>query len=246
MSWQNSGSDNLYGNGVNSFIGGQFFAEMLGIAMKEQVSILNLWSVIEGNSIVNNIGFLDPSTSNRKPLFYHFKLLADNFSGFFANSVSSNALVKTFGCKNQNEVCVLIMIQDLANGFNFTLALNTTPLSGSSVLKINVDAGIQSLPFSKFIPAQATILLRFDLNGNPFEKISYSLNEQAVNNLPPGYFSYAISTGVNTGQTSVSDVVGPFSIKKVFPVPSMDGKITVQIGRGNVGKEDKLAVEVFN
>lgn len=246
VSWQNSTSDNLYGNGVNSFIGGQFVAEMMGIAMKQQVSMLNIWSVIEGNSTVNNIGYLDPSTSNRKPLFYHFKLLADNFSGSYANGVSSNTLIKTFGCKNQNEVCVLIMNQDLSNGMNFSLALNSAPISGNAAVKLNIDAGISSPYFSEFVPAQSTILLRFDLNGNPIEKISYTLNDHAVNNLPPGFISYTISTGINSNQETSAESYESFSIKKVFPVPSMDGRFTVQIGRGSVSKEEKLQVEVFN
>jgi hypothetical protein len=246
VNWQNSTSDNLNGNGVNSFIGGQFVAEMMGIAMKQQVSLLNIWSVIEGNSVVSNIGYLDPTTSKRKPLFYHFKLLADNFSGSFVNGVSSSSLVKTFGCKNQSQICVLVMNQDLTNGMNFSIALNSTPISGTAVLKLNLDAGITAPVFSEFIPAQSTILLRFDSYGNPIEKISYSLNDHAINNLPPSVYTYAITTGINSNQQTSSDTIEPFSIKNVYPVPTTDGKITVKIGRGSLNKEEKLMVQLFN
>ena len=73
----NNSSDNLNGVGANSFIGGQFIAEMLGIGMKQGLDFINLWSVVEGNTNALNIGFIDGSTNNKKPIYYHFKMMAD-------------------------------------------------------------------------------------------------------------------------------------------------------------------------
>src|SRR4051812_22131554 len=50
IGYQNSASDNVNGVGASSFIGGQFIAEMYGIGMKKGVSMMNIWSVIEGNN----------------------------------------------------------------------------------------------------------------------------------------------------------------------------------------------------
>src|SRR5207237_7346810 len=100
IDYQNSASDDIYGVGANSFIGGQFVAEMLCIGMKSGVDFMNIWSVIEGNSTALNIGYLDASTGHKKPLYYHFKLLADNFKGNFVTGTTNMADVKTFACQN--------------------------------------------------------------------------------------------------------------------------------------------------
>jgi hypothetical protein len=246
VSWQNSSSDGLYANGANSFIGGQFIAEMMGIAMKQNVQFLNIWSVIEGNSLINNIGYLDPSSGKRKPSFYHFQLLADHFSGNYLNGVSGNTMVKTFGCKKQNEICVLIMNEDQSNGLNFALSLNSSPISGNYPLKLNIDANLSSAYFTDYISAQSTILLRFDIYGNLLEKIVYSLDEQAVNNAPPLSYLYNITTGSEEISNPSASGSEPFSIKNVFPIPSVDGKVSILIGKGNASPENDFLVEVFN
>src|ERR1043165_3582066 len=58
INWQNNPGDDVSGLGANSFIGGQFVAEMLGIGMKQGVDFINIWSVIEGNSTASSIGYL--------------------------------------------------------------------------------------------------------------------------------------------------------------------------------------------
>ncbi|MFN6036863.1 MAG: hypothetical protein ACK452_00215, partial [Bacteroidota bacterium] len=157
VSWQNSTSDNLWGNGANSFIGGQFMAELISICMKQNVYFLNMWSVIEGNSITNNIGYLDPGTGNKKPSYYHFQMLAENFNGNYINGITNNTMIKTFGCSNNNKIKVMILNQDQSNGYNFTLSLNNNPINSNNTLKININANVSSNYFQDFIPPQSTI-----------------------------------------------------------------------------------------
>jgi hypothetical protein len=240
--WKNSSSDDIYGVGANSFIGGQFVAEMLGIGMKNGMDFINLWSVIEGNSSVNNIGYIDPSSNYKKPLYYHFKLLADNFKGNYIDGIDNKPYIKSFGCKDQQQIAVLIMNQDISNSYNYTVRLNSAGISGSSPLKINVDAGIAN-EYTDVLKSQSTILLVFNLAGAIVKKYEYSLSGNAVANTGPTYTPY-IATGVAAESSiTVTKDDGSFDVN-VFPNPSV-GKFTLELNKEN-SKEKNFEIELIN
>jgi len=184
VNWQNSSTDNLNGTGVNSFIGGQFLSEMFGIAMKNNVSIVNMWSVVEGNSTALNIGYIDGATGNKKPAYHHFQMMAGNFSGNYVAATSTQTNVKVFSSQNSGSTTVMIMSEDLSNNFNYTIRLNTGTATGTNSLKVNVNAGIAS-EYNDVIQNQSTQLLVFDAQGNLVKKINYTLAGHAALNLPP-------------------------------------------------------------
>lgn len=236
INWQNPSSDNVSGVGANSFIGGQFIAEMLAIGLKNSVDFFNFWSVIEGNSTESNIGYIDPGTKNKKSSFYHFKLMADNFKGNYANGTTNKTNVKAFGSKSSANITVMLMNQELTGSYNYTVRLNTSAVSGSPALKINVDAGV-AMEYSDMIPSQSTVLLTFNSSGTIMKKTEYSLATHAIANLPPATTTF-ISTDV------ASPVVSPvaddgFDIK-VYPNPSL-GKFTVGLNKAN---EDEREFEI--
>jgi len=184
INWQNDGGDNLYGVGVNSFIGGQFIAEMLGVGMKHGLDFINIWSVVEGNNTALNIGYIDPTSGNKKPAYYHFKMLAENFSGAYANGTSNQPNVKSLGSKSAQNISVMIMNQELGANYNFTLRLNTGAVSGNNPLKININANTP-VEYNDVITNQTSILLTFNLQGVLVKKCIYSLAGHAAFNLPP-------------------------------------------------------------
>lgn len=184
INWQNSTTDNLSGVGASSFIGGQFVAEMLGIGMKNKVDFINIWSVIEGNSTALNIGYLDRSTGNKKPLYYHFKLLADNFNGNYVNATSNQPNLKSFGSQNNSQIVIMIMNQEETTNYNYTVRLNTSAVGGSNPLKINVDAGV-SQEYSDYIENQSSVLLIFNTSGSLIKKCEYTLSNHALANIGP-------------------------------------------------------------
>lgn len=239
INWQNNSGDNLYGLGANSFIGGQFVAEMLCIGIKNGVDFVNIWSVIEGNSTGSNIGFIDPSTGNKKPLYHHFKMLAESFKGTYADGISNVANVKTFGSKNSQEISVLIMNQDQANNYNYKVHLNSTSIPGNIPLKINIDAGV-SAEYTDVLASQSTVLLTFNSAGTLIRKTEYSLNGNAASNQPPTVTEY-LSTGVASNGAIDN---GPFEIKNVFPNPTV-GKFTIEMNKGNALQKD-FNIQIFN
>lgn len=242
IGWQNNMADNLYGVGANSFIGGQFWAEMMGIAMKQNVYMFNFWSVAEGNTNALNIGYIDANTNLKKPTYHHFKLLAENFKGDYANGTTNNVNIKSFGSKNSQQICVLIMNQDQANGFNYTVRLNTTAIAGNTPLKININAGLAK-EYVDMIPSQSTVLLIFNAAGAIIKKYEYSLNTHAVAGLAPTLTQFN-ATGIaqNSGNSEES---GPeFDIVKAYPNPTSN-KVTLQLNKDNT-EQREYGIEVFN
>ena len=240
INWQNSASDNLNGSGVNSFIGGQFVSEMMGIGMKNGLDFINLWSVIEGNSTALNIGYLDRTTGAKKPLYYHFKMMAQNFKGNYVDGITNQANVKSFGSQSPQEISVLILNEDLTNNYNTTVRLNSTPITGSSALKINIDAGIAS-EYTDVIPSQSSVLLTFNLAGTIIRRTEYSLTGNAMANLPPTVTEFLTTGGVSSAVTVES---GPFEMKNLYPNPC-SGKFCVQLNKENA-QEKGFEIKLYN
>jgi hypothetical protein len=177
VGYGNPSGDNIYGVGTNSFVGGQFWAEMMAIALSEGVSFINFWGVTQ------NLGILD-GNFNRRPNFYHFQMMAQNFSGNFYNGNSNQSNVKAFGSKSSSQISVMILNQSTSSNHNFTLKLNNESIAGNSSLKINVNTGVNK-EFSGTIQNQSTTLLIFDLDGNLMRQCEYKLIGHASKNLPP-------------------------------------------------------------
>lgn len=241
IGWKNNTADNLNGTGANSFIGGQFWAEMIGISLKHGVDFINFWSVIEGNSNALNIGYIDQGTGIKKPIYYHFKMLAENLKGTYVNGTTNQASVKSFGSQNSQQIAVVVLNEDLSTTHNYRVKLNTSAVSGSNTLKININANLAT-EYSDVIPAQSTALLIFNSAGVLVKKYEYSLNLHAVSNLEPTV-SQNIATAVQ--EQTGSENTGPdFEIKNVFPNPT-NAKVTIQLNKPN-REEREYSIEVFD
>ncbi|MGZ3862282.1 MAG: T9SS type A sorting domain-containing protein [Bacteroidia bacterium] len=242
IDWQNSATDNLYGVGASSFIGGQFWAEMMGIAMKNGVDFINFWSVAEGNNTAANIGYVDAATNTRKPSYYHYQMMAQNFKGNYVNGTTNQVNVKSFGSQNSQQTAVLVLNEDLASNYNCTIRLNTAAIAGTSQLKINVNANIAT-EYTDVIPSQATVLFIFNSSGALIKKYEYSLSQNAVANIGPTYTQFNGTTGVEPIKSPTHESKY-FEIAKVFPNPNT-GKFTIQLNKENTD-ELKYEIEVFN
>lgn len=190
VNYANTTTDSVSGNGAKSFVGGQFWAELMGIAMKHHVDFVTFWSAIEGSTTSGNeLGYIGADQTTLRPSYYHFQMLAQNFRGSVASATDNQALVKTFASKDTDQVAVLIMNQELSTSFNYTVRLDTNPPAGGNTLVVNVDAGLP-IESTGTISSQSTILLVFDATGTLKKKIEYKLAGQADSNLPPAVTTY--------------------------------------------------------
>lgn len=248
LGYRNASNDNLNGVGVNSFIGGQFIAEMFSVGLKNSVNFMTMWSVVEGNNTDLNIGYIDPSTGNKKPAYYHYQMMAGNFKGNFITGSTNQANVKVFGSQTSQYTTVMILNQDLSNNFNFTVRLNNAAVSGNSALKINVNANI-GVEYSGTMQGQSTLLLVFNAAGALVKKIEYTLLNHAVSNLPPtettyngGVVNNNVTTAVDENGNDIQSMKG-FAIN-VFPNPAKS-KFTVELDRVNTQDVD-FQIELFD
>lgn len=242
ISYANASSDDLYGVGTNSFIGGQFWAEMLAIGMKKGLDFVSLWSVVEGNNTGSNIGFIDKTTKNKKPTYHHFKMLADNFKGTFCDGTDNMPNVKSFGSQDGKQIAVMILNQDQATNLNYTVRLSKSAVSGNNgTLKINIDANVEK-EYTGSIDNQSTTLLIFDMSGNIIKKIDYKLNGQADNNLAPVVTQISNSILSSTSEISADEL--PAFETKLYPNPS-NGAFTVKMNTAN-GANQVIKMNVMN
>lgn len=201
IDYANPVSDNVAGLGANSFIGGQFWAEMMGIAMQKNVKFLNFWSVQEGSNITSSLGYLDKVTG-RKPVYYHYKMIAENFKGNFCDGKDNLTNVKAFGSNNGKQVSVVIMNQDALASYDYTLRLNNDVINASTPLNININSSIAK-EFQDRINPQSTVLLFFDQNGNAIKKVEYSLVGMAELNKTPVVSIPASANIIASGSTTI-------------------------------------------
>ncbi len=245
VSWQNNASENLYGNGTNSFIGGQFWAEMMSIGMKNSLEFLNFWSVVEGNSISNNIGYVNPSDGMKKPTYYHFQMLAQNFRGQYIDGTTNNTKVKAFGSKDGQQISVMIMNQELAANLPYTIRLSSSAVTGTVATKVNINAGLE-IERTDTIQNQTSVVLVFNSAGFLVKKITYSLAGQAAANLPPAVINYSlpsdsVATNPATGIEGAEDT--KFSAR-AYPNPCI-GKLNLKLNNLRA-PERTIQVTLFN
>ena len=204
IGYKNPSTDNLQGLGAMSFIGGQAWAEIMGIAMKRGVNILTFWSVIEGNSVALNIGYIDKYSGKRQPSYYHFKMMSENMNGTYADGTDNQTNVKAFGSKNTNgTTTVMVLNQDL-NSFKYTVRLNNDAVSGTNALKININAGFAKETTGS-IDGQSTTMLTFDASGNLVKRTEYKLYGNADVDKAPTVTNITTTT---TGLTATITAAG--------------------------------------
>jgi len=175
INWKNAQHDDLNGVSASSFIAGQYWAELIGVALKNKIRFLNFWSTIEGNEL----GYLDQVNSLPKPTYHHFKMIADNMNGGYCDGKDNNSNIKTFGSKNENEISVVIMNQDQFANFSYLLKLDTASASTNKPLVIYINAGISVL-YEDEIPKESTVILVFNSSGQLIKKCLYRLSDEAT------------------------------------------------------------------
>jgi len=162
----------LTGTSAKSFLAGQYWAEMLGISMLQGVDFVNFWSTIE-----NSLGYIASyDGTTKRPTYYHFQMMAKNFRGGAVNAteVTSITNVKEFAAVDVNQIAVLLMNQDLATSYDYTIRFDTGTVSGSRALKINVAAGLAAEYNSTVsLAPESSLVLIFDLSGVLKKKIEY-------------------------------------------------------------------------
>ncbi|MBA3900985.1 MAG: hypothetical protein H0X62_12395, partial [Bacteroidetes bacterium] len=134
--------DSKIGNGSNSFIAGQAWAEqMAGAIFNGEVDVMTFWSTVEGSTANPsttdpdtlswrnnklNIGFIDNRDLKRKSTYHHYKLFSDHMRVKLHEgatqpngvSLSYNNCVKAFASVQPPGIKIMVMNQD-SNAIDF-------------------------------------------------------------------------------------------------------------------------------
>ncbi|MFY0650697.1 MAG: hypothetical protein JXQ96_01625 [Cyclobacteriaceae bacterium] len=165
------------GVGHQSFLSGQFYAELFGMCMEEEAYYAATWNIHEkGNRYTNDFGYLDGPMDNPTPRsnYWHMWMLAHNFSGEYCQGTSNQAWVKSFGCRDDKGYRVMLINMYNNRDFEFSLRLDDQSASQDKALAININADSDTEHFDQ-IPNQTTVLLSFDNSGKLIKKISYDI-----------------------------------------------------------------------
>lgn len=175
---------------AQSFLAGQFWADVINVGMRHGLEFIAFWSVKEGNP---QLGYIS-NGGTRLPTYYHYQMLAQNFRGdYVAGTHRVNGAVepnvKTFSAISSDQIVVMLLNEKQNTSLGYTLRLDGAAVSGSSALKINIDVGVEraySHPQDEVLAAQSTVILVFDRAGN--------LRTRHVYGLSRGYASPEIFT----------------------------------------------------
>ena len=160
-------SSDIGGVDAKSFLGGQFWAETLGVCMQQGVDFVTFWSVVEGDEL----GYIGHDSGAKRPSYYHFQMMAKNFRGSVVTATDNVDNVKSFAAKDSDQVAVMILNEEESTDLSYTVRLNTTAIA-TSTLKVNVNAGMTG-ETSGTIDRQSSIVLIFDAAGALRKKIEY-------------------------------------------------------------------------
>ncbi len=183
----------LSGLGPGSFIGGQFWAEMMAIGMEKGIASLMHWSVVEGtsgDSYLTDIGLIgkeitgtNTASPNLRPAYHHFKVMNEQFKGTFYPSSAiqyGNGKVKAWAAQSGDRIAVMVQNQNTGSSTPFHVRLdNNTSAKGSGTVDVlfNIPALNASAQYTSVanLDPESTVLLIFNCKGAFAWRYDYSL-----------------------------------------------------------------------
>ena len=169
---------NIEGVGNPSFLGGQFLAEVFGIGLEYGALTVDPWCINEPDNIKTDFGYLGlPPDFAPRSSYYHTQMIARHFQGHFMKTQSKDPLVKIIGARNENQITILVLNENLQDNRVLKLNLNMedAPLQADGGVKKSLEVTIGS---------QTSQLYVMDVKGNLRDKITSGI-EQNLRNLPP-------------------------------------------------------------
>jgi hypothetical protein len=176
---------------AQSFLAGQFWADVMNVGMKHGLTFIAFWSVKEGNP---QLGYI-ANNGTALPTYYHYQMLAQNFRGGYITGThwvngAAEPNVKAFGAIDQDQIVVMLLNEKQNTSLGYTVRLDGAAVSGSNALKVNIEAGIDReyhFPANEVLAAQSTVMLVFDAAGNLRARHVYGLSSGYAS---PTIFAY--------------------------------------------------------
>lgn len=162
---------------VWSFRAGQLYAEIYGLGMRKGAFTMTAWSMLEGEieRMGTDLSLFDKDYKGRSN-YYHSLMLGQNMKTTYITSTDNQSNVTVISMKDATGTAVMVLNKDVINGFDYSLKLNTTTVSQTNVLNININASTDKEIYG-YIPSAATQMLVFDVSGNLTKRYIYTAND---------------------------------------------------------------------
>ena len=187
MTYQNPTNNTVDDYGVNSFLNGQFFAEVYGVGMANGATTMDPWSIHESNGSrsAGDLGYLDGPLGSTKPRssYYHLQMVAENFAGKYAPATSSQALMRVVAAGDGAHVAVLVMNESTDQSYDFGMRLDNAAPAQAKAVTIKVDAALAA-EYDGTVAAQASTLYVFDSAGKLTKRIEYAIADARAYTAP--------------------------------------------------------------
>lgn len=194
------------GIGTNSFLNGQFFAEVFDLSMELGATFAASWSIHESGGArgPGDLGLINGPDDDPNPRsnFYHSQMVSENIYGSYLNVAANENLVSAFGGVHpDNTFSIMVLNKEENTGYDFSLHMNESTID-EKPLQLNASLGMD-ITFEGFIPAQATMVFTFSESGELTEKIIYTLAHAqdflAPTVLTPGEDTVIVNLSKNVG-----------------------------------------------
>lgn len=197
------------GIGTNSFLNGQFFAEIFNLSMQLEATYATSWSIHEssGSRSPGDLGLFDgnPAEANGRSSFYHSEMVAKNIYGTYLPVTSNQENVTSFGAVHpDHSFSIIVLNKEESTPYHFALGLEgDQDLPGEEPLKMTADVGVEKT-FQGHIAPQATMVYNFSSTGELENKIIYSL-AHALNYEAPTYLDKGEHYGIENVQLLINE-----------------------------------------
>lgn len=174
LNYQNSSDPEL---NAHSFIAGQFWCELMGVAMEKNVEFVSFWSIIE-----NSLGYLDESW-RPWPTYHHYMLMAQNFRGSYCTSEKRGdaKYLKVIAATDTAQITVMLLNQkNQSSKYRYTLQMGRGKIRAASGVQIHINntgklAG--NIVYTDSIQDESTCLLIFSPSGKLLKKYEYKKSD---------------------------------------------------------------------
>ncbi len=182
ITYNNPDDHGIEGIAVPSFINGQFWVDIFGLAMEYGAFTVTPWCIQESDRTRTYFGYVGgPPDFHPHSTYYHMKLMAENFKGNYIKMHTDHPYVKAFGSVSADGVTILLMNQDNDKSFRFNLRnLNRNV---NNELTINAETGFEA-HHDGTIEANSTLVLVFENTGKLKKHITYNIDLARENKEP--------------------------------------------------------------
>ncbi|MCU0791407.1 MAG: hypothetical protein MUE42_00825 [Opitutaceae bacterium] len=180
------------GAGVNSFLNGQFFAEVYGVCMAERAEFAASWSIHESNGDrgTTDFGLFDGPWAEARPRasLHHSALVAKYFKGEYKTVAHALPEFAAFATRNGEFTAVMLLNKSQRKSRSLTLAFDGRQPTGSGTVSLASEAGAsleaRGAVARTELPAQSTRVLVFDAKGGVVRQIDYTLDDAKAGRAP--------------------------------------------------------------